>query len=398
MPEVAIVGAGIAGLTLAAALDRQGLPCTVFEQAAEPAGTGAGVQIAPNASRLLHRLGLARRLREVAVRPVATEFRRWSDGRLIARTTLGAECERLYGAPYYTIHRADLRDALTSLVGDPVVCFGQRLTGARDASDHVVLEFTDGSSHQARMVVGADGIRSVVRAMLIADQPVFSGLGVYRGLVPAAAVPELAVEPAVRLWLGPGRHLVCYPVSAGRSISFAATAPCQTPGRESWVAEGAAEDLVGAFTGWSQTVQRLVGCAQSIRHWMLYDRDPLRHLSMSRMALIGDAAHPMLPFGAQGANQAIEDAMALARCLTLGLARSLGLRGTRLTAEAVRRYETGRAARTARLQRQARWNVRGMHLPDGAAQRSRDKALSTGTDLRHLGWLYGYDAEGECLR
>lgn len=389
MPGIAIVGAGIAGLALAAALDRRGLSSVIFEQASELTEVGAGVQIAPNAARLLHRLGLARRLREVAVRPMATEFRRWADDRLIGRTVLGDECERLYGAPYYTIHRADLRDALVGLVRPERVRIGRRLVTVREAADRAVLGFADGSSYTASMVAGADGIRSVVRAMLAADEPVFSGLGVYRGLVPAAAVPDFAGEPAVRLWLGPGRHLVCYPVCAGRMISFAATAPCDVPGSESWAAEGTADDLSQAFSGWSQTVQGLIAGAQAISRWVLYDREPLPHLATSRVALIGDAAHPMLPFVAQGANQAIEDAMALAACLAQG--------GNGAMAGAARRYETCRASRTARLQRQARWNIHGMHMSDGEAQRCRDDALSAGADLRHQAWLYGYDAEGECL-
>jgi salicylate hydroxylase len=394
VPEIAVVGAGIAGLALAAALRRRGFSSVVFEQATELTGIGAGVQIAPNASRLLHRLGLARRLREVAVRPAATEFRRWADDQLIGRITLGDECERLYGAPYYTIHRADLRDALASVVCNLTVCLGRRLVAMRETSDCVVLDFADGSSYPASMAAGADGIGSIVRKTLAADKlaadnTVFSGLGAYRGLVPAAAVPEFAREPAVRLWLGPGRHLVCYPVSGGRFISFAAITPCEVAGCESWAAAGTAEDLAEAFRGWNQAVQRLIAGAREIGYWALYDREPLPRLATSRLALIGDAAHPMLPFVAQGANQAIEDALALAACLTDG--SDSGMAGAAL------RYESCRAPRTARLQRQARSSIDSMHLPDGVAQRSRDKALEAGMDLRHQAWLYAYDAEGECL-
>jgi salicylate hydroxylase len=389
VPGIAVVGAGIAGLALAAALDRQGLSSVIFEQASELPEVGAGVQIAPNASRLLHRLGLARRLREVAVRPAATEFRRWADDSLIGRTMLGDECERLYGAPYYTIHRADLRDALASLVCPEMVHIGRRVVTVREVSDRAVLGFADGSSHTARMVAGADGIRSAVREVLAADKPVFSGLGVYRGLVPADVLPDFVREPAVRLWLGPGRHLVCYPVCAGRMISFAATTPCEVAGSESWGAAGTAGDLSQAFSGWNETVQRLIAGAQAISRWVLYDREPLRHLAKSRVALVGDAAHPMLPFIAQGANQAIEDAMALAACLAQGSDAAM--------AGATRRYGMCRTARTTRLQQQARWNIHGMHMPDGEAQLSRDGALRAGGDLRRQDWLYGYDAEGECL-
>ncbi|HEX9034346.1 MAG TPA: FAD-dependent monooxygenase [Streptosporangiaceae bacterium] len=393
LPGIAVVGAGIAGLALAAALDRHGLPALVFEQAAEPAEVGAGVQLAPNATRLLHRLGLAERLGEIAVRPAATEFRRWADDHVIARTVLGEECERQYGAPYYTIHRADLRDALASLVRTERVYLGRRVVAVRETADGAVLSFADGSRHSACLVAGADGIRSVARQALAADEPVFSGLGVYRGLVPATEVPELAAEPAVRLWLGPGSHLVCYPVQAGRLVSFAATVPCPVPGTESWTAEGTARDLRHAFRNWSPTVRRIVDGAPSVRHWGLYDRGPLRRLSTSRVVLVGDAAHPMLPFAAQGANQAIEDAMALAACLARPGTGAVRAR----IPEAAGRYRECRGPRTARLQQQARWNIGGMHLPDGAAQRSRDVGLAASADLHRQAWLYGHDAEGECL-
>ena len=384
---IAVVGGGIAGLAFAAALNRRGLPSLLFEQEPEPAEIGAGVQIAPNASRLLHRLGLATRLRQVAVRSAATEFRRWSDDRLIGRTPLGDECERRYGAPYYTIHRADLRRALAGLVCPERIRLGRRLVAVRTAAARADLRFADGSGYAASMVVGADGIHSVVRETMVADQPVFSGLGVYRGLVSAAALPGFLREPVIRLWLGPGRHVVCYPVSAGQVISFAAIAPCDLPGSESWAAEGTAEDLSRAFRGWNQAVQHLIAGARTIRRWALYDREPLPRLYAPRVTLIGDAAHPMLPFVAQGVNQAIEDGLALAACLASGNG----------DADAARRYEACRAPRTARLQQQARWDIHGLHMPDGDAQRSRDNALRSGTDLGRQAWLYGYDAERECV-
>jgi salicylate hydroxylase len=395
MLPIAVIGGGIAGLALAAALNRRGLTSLIFEAEPEPAEIGAGVQIAPNASRLLHRLGLAGRLRQVAVRPAATEFRRWSDDELIGRTALGDECERLYGAPYYTIHRADLRHALASLVCPDRILLGRRLVAVQTAAGRAAaararLRFADGSSYEASMVVGADGIRSVVRATMVADKPVFSGLGVYRGLVPAAALPGFLREPVIRLWLGPGRHVVCYPVSAGRVISFAAIAPCDAPGAESWAAEGATEDLGRSFGGWNQSVQHLIAGTRTVRRWVLYDREPLPRLDAPRVALIGDAAHPMLPFAAQGANQAIEDALALAACLA-------DVDADADAPDAARRYQEGRAPRTARLQQQARWSTHGLHMPDGDAQRSRDRALRLGTDLGGQAWLYGYDAERECV-
>ena len=389
MSSVAIVGAGIAGLALAAALDRRGIASAVFEQAGDLAGIGAGVQLAPNASRLLHRLGLGARLGAVAVRPACTEFRRWADDSLIGRAPLGAECERRFGAPYYTLHRRDLRDALASLVPPGAIRLGARLVTVREEPARVVLGFADGSQRAAELAVGADGIGSVVRSALAGDAPVFAGLGVYRGLAPAAALPELAGPPAVRVWPGPGRHLVCYPVSAGQVISFAATVPCAVAGQESWTAEGSRQQLGLAFGGWNRTVRRLIAAAPEVRLWALYDRDPLTRLATSRVALVGDAAHPMLPFAAQGANQAVEDAVALAACLA---ARRGGPAGAGC------RYDECRRARTTRLQRQARRDIGGLHLPDGEVQRSRDRALGLPGDLSRQDWLYGHDAERACLR
>ncbi len=379
-----MVGGGIAGLALAAALGRRGIPSVVFEQAPGMRETGAGVQIAPNASRLLHRLGLASRLRETAVRPLATELRRWQDNRLIARTALGAECEQRFGAPYYTVHRADLHDALAALVSPGSIRLGRQVVAVREAAGHAVLHLAGDEDCRVPMVAGADGIRSVVRGTLSPDKPVFSGFAVCRGLVPADVLPDLAAEPAVRLWLGPGRHLVCYPVSAGQSISFAATIPCADPHAESWTDEASSAELSQAFSGWHDIVQRIIAGARTIRRWMVHDRDPTPALCGRRIALVGDAAHPMLPFAAQGANQAIEDAAALAVCLARG--------GT----GALRQYERCRAERTAVVQRQARRNIGILHLPDGPAQHGRDMALRSSAGLHSQAWLYGYDAEEAC--
>jgi salicylate hydroxylase len=384
-PQIAVVGAGIAGLTLALALARVGVRCEVFEQTRRLREVGAGVQLAPNATRLLHRLGLADRLREVAVRPAAVEMRRWDDGRLLSRTTLGDDCEERYGAPYYAVHRADLHQALLSRMVDGGLHIGKRCVGVQEQGDCVVLRFEDGTERQADLVVGADGIHSVVRDALEADEPRFSGQSMYRGLVPAERLPFFAEDPKVRLWLGPEQHCVCYPVSGGRLISFGASAPAGDWSTESWTAEGDVAELAATYAGWTEEVRRLVQAPDAVGRWALHDRVPLKSWTSGRITVLGDAAHPMLPFMAQGANQAVEDAVVLAACLQeTGLDDIPG---------ALLRYELARKPRTEQLQQMSRANSTRFHLADGDDQHERDQELRGRESLDGQAWLYGYDAE-----
>lgn len=383
--RVAVVGAGIAGLTLAAALSREGLRCHVFEQTRLLGDVGAGVQVAPNASRLLHRLGLTRRMQAVAVRPRAIEMRRWDDNTVLGRTELGEVCDRLFGAPYYAVHRADLHHELLEHLPDGIVHLGLRCAQVVERPEEVELHFTNGSTTTADVVVGADGIHSRVRDLLITDEPRFSGQSIYRGLIPASRVPFLLEEPKVVLWLGPGQHCVSYPISHGGQVSFGATTPAGDWRTESWSAEGRTEDLAAAYSGWNEEVQQLTSAPDAVGRWALYDRDTVDYWSSDRVTLVGDAAHPMLPFMAQGANQAIEDAVALAACLRDGPQDGIP--------ESLRRYEHARKHRTAQVHRISRENTVALHLPDGAEQRRRDQDLAARSELSSEHWIYGYDAE-----
>jgi salicylate hydroxylase len=384
-PSVAIVGAGIAGLAFAAALRRAGIDFHVYEQAQRLSEVGAGVQLAPNATRLLQRLGLGDRLSAIAVAPQAIEMRRWDDGTLLQRTPLGGLCRDRFGAPYYTLHRADLHSSLISLIPPERVHLGARCVAIEQTADTARLRLSDDSTVAATLVVGADGIHSIVREQLAADRPRYSGQTIYRGLVPADRVPYLLAEPRVRLWFGPDQHCVCYPVSSGRQVSFGATVTAPDWQEESWSARGSVLDLAPAYAGWHEDVTRLIGAAEAVSRWALHDRENIDRLSSGRVAVIGDAAHPMLPFQAQGANQAIEDAAALAVCLT-----EAGQDGL---AEALRGYERIRLPRTSRIQRQSRDNASTFHLADGDAQRRRDAAARTSSGLDQHQWLFGYDAE-----
>jgi salicylate hydroxylase len=298
---------------------------------------------------------------------------------------LGTECERLFGAPYYSVHRAHLHEALRELNEPGRLRLGHRLVRAEELQDRVRLVFQDNTVHEADVVVGADGIHSVVRDALVRDDPVFSGLSAFRGLVPVSRLSPTARQPRVRLWLGPGGHFVCYPVAGGNLISFAAISSLSAPLTESWSATADPATVRGAFDGWHGDVSEVLHAAGEVRHWALHDREPLHRWSTDRLTLLGDAAHPMLPFMAQGANQAIEDAMDLAACLAEARPET--------APAALRRYQSLRVPRTAALQSGSRSSADDLHLGDGAAQHARDEALRRSAALHHRTWLYAYDTE-----
>lgn len=385
--RIAVVGAGIAGLTIAAALVRSGLRCDVFEQTRLLGEVGAGVQLAPNAARLLHRLGMGERFREVAVRPRAIEMRRWEDNSVLRRTPLDPECEQLFGAPYYTVLRTDLHRGLLERLPEGIVHLGLHCTEVVERAGDVALQFADGSSTTADVVIGADGIHSRVRERLVRDEPRYSGQSIYRALVATDRLAFLCKEPKVVLWLGPGRHCVCYPVAGGQQISLAATVPDPRWGAESWSAQGRTRDLAEAYLGWHPEVRAVASAPETIGRWALHDREPLHRWSTDRITLVGDAAHPMLPFLAQGANQAIEDAVALSVCL-----RDARRGEASQIAAALARYEQAREPRTSEVHRMSRANTTALHLPDGAEQHRRDDALAAQV-LADQEWIYGYDAE-----
>ena len=382
MIKVVIVGGGIAGLTTAAALDRAGIPCQVYEQTAVLGEVGAGIQLAPNATRLLSRFESIR-LADRAVPTTAIEMRRWNDGGELATTALGQACVDRFGAPYYTFYRPDLHRCLLELLPAGTVVLGRKCADVRETADGAELRFTDGKTVTADLVIGADGIHSVVRGLLATDHPRFSGQAIYRGLVPAERVPHLAAEPKVTIWVGPGRHCVAYPVAAGELVSFGATAPVDDGWHtESWTAPGQIEDVLPGYTGWHDEVRTLLLAADGVNQWALHDRDPVERWSGEHVTLVGDAAHPMLPFAAQGANQAVEDAFVLAECLRDADRADIPA--------ALRDYESLRVARTSEVQQHSRANQENFHRDD-ETRRAHDGEAN----LRALANLYGYDAEAE---
>jgi salicylate hydroxylase len=391
-PGIAVVGAGIGGLALAAALTASGTRCEVFERERRPAGDGAGEELAPNAVRPLRRLGLGPVLRACAVRVEATETRGW-DGRAIARIPHGLPCERLFGAPYYTARWDDVHAALRDRVPAPVVHTGRTVTGLAEDGDGVTLYFADGTTHRASAVVGADGVRSAVRTAIApqARPPRPTGLTVHHGLLPVERLPRAVARDAlVRRWRGPGAHLVCYPVAGGAQVGFTATVagPDAAEDGESWTASGAPKELVQDFGHWSGIPAQLATAAArgagTVRRFVPHEREPLSRWATRRVTLLGDAAHPGLLLTPQGAAQTLEDAFDLAACLA-------GAPQDGLPA-ALARYAALRAERTAGVEAAVREERAGLLLPDGHQQRARDLELRTRSTLRNLAPLYGYEA------
>jgi salicylate hydroxylase len=391
--RVILIGGGIGGLAAALFLRRAGIEATVCEQAPVAREVGAGIVVSPNMARLMAMLGLASGLDAFAVRlEAAWEFRRWQDGRVLSSQPMGEACERMYGAHCYVAHRADLLAHFQQALPRGQLRLDHRCTGvAQDASGvEATFASRDGSERriQADVVIGADGIHSVVRKLVAPEiQPRFSGLSAFRCLVPAENAPDFARRPVQTLWLGPGRHLVHYLISSARLVNLVAFAPAGDWRTESWTAEGRLEDLMAEFAAWDARVGRLIRAATQTTRWAIYDRDPLERWTEGRVTLLGDAAHAMLPFFAQGAAQAVEDAFVLAECLR-GVPAGEASR-------ALQRYERIRRPRASRIQLMSRGREVNNHLPDGPAQEQRDRDLGAGNPLRDSAWLYGHDLGAE---
>jgi 6-hydroxynicotinate 3-monooxygenase len=360
----AIIGAGIGGLALAGFLARKGVDVTVYEQAREFQRIGAGIQMSPNAMRVLRALGLEPGLRRVAFYPPAWSHRVWDTGEHLADLTFGAEAEERYGAPYLLMHRGDLHAALFSAVAPELIAFDKKLVGLDRSGSGVTLRFADGSSAHADAVVGADGVHSKIREILLGpEKPKFTGRVAHRTVYPSALMGDFAVSTCTKWW-GPDRHIVIYPVKAAREeIYFVTSVPDPGWDVESWSARGEMGEVIEAFTGFHDEVQRVLAACPQVHKWALFERDPLPTWRDGPVALLGDACHPMTPYMAQGAASALEDAAMLARCI--GEFSD--------PAEAFQRYEATRHGRTSRLQLTSRQNTWG-----------KDSKVDPS-------WVYGYD-------
>ncbi|MBV8193800.1 MAG: FAD-dependent monooxygenase [Alphaproteobacteria bacterium] len=384
--RIAIVGGGIGGLSAALHLLQAGFDVHVYEQAPRIGEIGAGIQISPNASRLLVRLGLKAAMDEVGVRPQAVHQRRWDDGRTLQRAPVGAEVEQAFGAPYYHFHRGDLAELLGAAVPAERVHVGHKLVELEQKAERVVARFENGAVSEVDLLVGADGIHSRVRHLLFGpEKPRFTGCVAWRGLVPAERIRHLDIEVASHNWMGPDGHVVHYWVAGGQFMNVVCIAEHGTWTNESWTSRGEVADALARYEGWHPSVRTLIAAFPATFIWALHDRLPLPRWSDGRVTLLGDACHPMLPFMAQGAAQSIEDGAALASLLKT-VPEDIPA--------ALSRYEAVRKPRATRLQEASANNRKRFHLPDGPEQQARDQAMATSGDrsIANIGWLYAHDA------
>jgi len=392
-PRVAIIGGGIAGLAAALALHRRGVEVTVYEQAGELSEIGAGVQMTPNAMNALRLLGLEERAMAVAFEPESEILRSWRSGRVIYRTPIRGVFRERFGAPLCSFHRADLLSVLAAPLRDRAIRLDARCVAIEPAEASAAAHFADGSTIEADIVVGADGIHSLVRTSLFgADSPRFTGCMCWRGLVPAERIPPGLIEPSSLNWMGPHGHVVHYYVRRGEMVNFVAIHDTDQWTEESWIREADRDELMATYAGWNEKLLRLFECSDRYFKWGLFDREPLPRWTKGRVTLLGDSAHAMLPFLAQGAAMGIEDACTLGE-LVARLPDNLD--------EALRRYEDLRVPRTRRAVLGSRERAKLNHLPSRWARLKRDveyltrRVLYPDGTAHRVAWLYGYDVAAE---
>lgn len=377
----AVVGGGIGGLAAAAALVRVGIDVSVYEQAPELGEIGAGVLLGPNSVRLLNRLGLADAVKAAGgwVGEGSTYYRH--DGTPVApiMTTDSSGWAAMYG-----MHRADLVEMLSAAIPSAQIHLGHRAMSFEQTADKGRVRFENGATAEADIVIAADGIHSALQQFVTPQaKPVFSGSVAYRGLIDAERLPEW--RPRVsQLWMGEGKHFLVYPLRDGKLINFVGFVPADEEMRESWSAPGDPDALRAAFRGWDEPVVNLLKQVDVTYWWGLYDREPLDRWTSGRLALLGDAAHPMLPHLGQGANQSIEDGFALAAVLKSTQAPDVPA--------AVEHYAQVRRRRTDVVQNNSRRNGERYDLVNRTAER-RDNEIADTKQLR--AWIYDYDVEAE---
>ncbi|MFK3799433.1 MULTISPECIES: FAD-dependent monooxygenase [unclassified Pseudomonas] len=391
--RVGIIGAGIGGVTLARALEQRGIEARIFERAAMFGEVGAGVQMTPNAVKVLSELGLDERLKSIGFLPQGMVGRNWKTARELFRTPLKESCPELYGAPFYHVHRADLHAALASDIKPAQATFGAHCTGLKQHAHTAVAQFADGSEYEADLIVGADGVRSVIREQLWGKEAAnYTGHMCWRALVNVDKHPLPFVSPDSNFWMGPKGHVVTYYVKGGSMVNIVAVNESPAWVEESWNAKSTQQELLDGFKGWHPNLIELFKRTDpdAVYKWGLFDRDPMKTWSKGNATLLGDAAHPMLPFLSQGAAMAIEDGYVLAQ--------SLAYHGLPQLQSALRAYELERLPRTSRVQLEARERGRTYHLPSAWSQLKRDMAyrwrqlLNPNAVGIQANWVYEYDA------
>lgn len=383
--KIAIAGAGIGGLTAACCLLKAGYDVELFEQAAELSEIGAGIQLSANAMHVLNDLGLGEAIAGVSVRPGAYVFRLHDTGEVIGQFPLAQEHEAMNGAPYNQLHRADLHNLLVARVKSlksNVVRLNSRVLGFEETEDRVQVKLSDGSRMSADILIGADGVKSAVRAQIAgASQASYTGDAAWRLIVPADRLPANLMGQVMSVWMGPGRHAVCYYLRGGSLLNFVGLVETDEVSEESWTAKYPWETLKADFDGWHNDIQTVIDRAD--RHmcyrWSLYYRPPIAKWSTRRATMLGDAVHATLPYLAQGAAMAIEDSAILVRALG----------STDHEPDALQLYERNRIERTSRIVSGSGANRTLFHMSDQGMLRQAFANRDEGKARNE--WLYSYN-------
>jgi salicylate hydroxylase len=385
--NVAVVGGGIGGLVFALALREHGIACDVYEQADELREIGAAVALSANGTRELRRLGLGEQVEAVSVVPSALVIRDGITGEVIADHPIGRDgvYEATFGAPYYGVHRVALLQALGDHLGGEGLHLGHRCVGLEERATGVDLRFESGATAEADVVVGADGVHSVIRPHVAGPvRGKYSGTVGYRGLVGVDTMPSLPDPTPLQFWAGPGRHLLHYAIDGGRTVNFLAVVRQRQWTNETWMEECEVGDVVDEFAGWHPAVTEMVSGTDVGARWALHDLAPLARWHTERVVLMGDAAHAMVPHQGQGANQTIEDEIALADCLA-----------DNAVGRALAAYTERRRKRTVAVQWLSRRTADLMHLPECPEIAPRDALFA---DLyARLRWIHAHDAHAPAI-
>ncbi|POR45084.1 salicylate hydroxylase [Paraburkholderia eburnea] len=385
--KIAIVGAGIGGLTLALALREQGIDAQLYEQTDELREVGAAVALSANATRFYERMGLRAAFESVCAEVPGLIYRDGRSGEVIGHHRGAPSYREQFGGSYWGVHRADLQAVLSTAVGLEHIKLGHRLVDLVQHSDHVSLSFDNGQHIDADLVIGADGARSITRRWMLGyDDALYSGCSGFRGVVPADRMHLLPDPETIQFWVGPGGHLLHYPIGDKGDQNFLLVErhPSPWPSRD-WVLPASEGEQLRLFKDWHPAVVEMITAVPISQRWGLFHRPPLGRWSKGRVTLIGDAAHALVPHHGQGANQSIEDAVVLAD--------QLAKAGSGSWLEAQQAYERLRRGRTRKVQYASITTADMLHLPDGPAAQARNNRLGERESmLHHLDWIHDFDA------